>query len=76
VYVIQVVVQGLWITWEHSLSRFESLGSCDNHLKLPKWFSLKFTKYLFPLVKELQVFESKCANVKLSSGQAWEDGLL
>jgi hypothetical protein len=76
VYVIKSVVQGLWITWEHSMSRFESYGSCGNHLKLPKWFSLKFTKYLFLLVKELPVFEYKCDNVKLSSSQAWEDGLL
>jgi hypothetical protein len=76
VYVILIVVQVLWITWEHSLSSFGSWGSCGNHLKLPKWFSLKFTKYLFPLVKELPVFEYKCGNVKLSSSQPWEDGLL
>jgi hypothetical protein len=36
-------------------------------------FSLKFTKYLFSLVNELSIFEYKCANVKLSSSQAWED---
>jgi hypothetical protein len=56
-YVIQSVVQGLYSTWEHSLSRFESSGNCGNHHKLPKWFSLKFTKYLFPLVKERPIFE-------------------
>jgi hypothetical protein len=76
VYVIQIVVQGLWSTWEDSLSKFESWENCGNHHKLPKWFSLKFTKYLFPLVKELPIFEYKCANVKLSSSQAWEDGIL
>jgi hypothetical protein len=32
--------------------------------------------YLFPLVKELPIFEYKCANVKLYSSQEWEGGLL
>jgi hypothetical protein len=57
--VIQIVPHSLWSTWVHSFSRFESGGSCGNHLKLPKWFSLKFTKYPFPLVKKLSVFEYK-----------------
>jgi hypothetical protein len=63
VCVIQNVVQGLWSTWEHSLSRFQSWGNCGNHHKLLKWFSLKFTKYLFPLVKKLPIFEYKWVNV-------------
>jgi hypothetical protein len=76
VYVIYIVVQGLWITWEHYLSRFECWGSCGNHLNLPKWFSLKFTKYLFPLVKELPVFEYKWVNVNLYSSISCEDKIL
>jgi hypothetical protein len=62
-YVIQIVVQNLWSTWEHSLSRFESWENCGNHHKLPKWFRLKFTKYLFPLVKEHPIFEYKWDNI-------------
>jgi hypothetical protein len=59
VYVIQIIVKGLWSTREHSLSRFESCGDCGNHRKLPKWFSLKFIKYIFSLVKELPIFKYK-----------------
>jgi hypothetical protein len=34
VHVTQIVVQGLYITWEHSLSRFESWCICGNNLNL------------------------------------------
>jgi hypothetical protein len=64
---------------EHYLSVLDQGYTCDggsNTLNWPALFSLKFTKSLFSLVKELPIFEYKCAYVKLSLSQAWEDGIL
>jgi hypothetical protein len=35
VHVTQIVGQGLLITWEHCLSRFESWWICGNNLNFP-----------------------------------------
>jgi hypothetical protein len=71
-HVIGMEEQYVYYILEHHLSILEQGYTCDggrNTLKSPALFSLKFTKSFFSLVKELPIFEYKCANIKLSSSQ-------
>jgi hypothetical protein len=64
-----------WMEEQYSLSSLEHYLSI-----LDQWYTCdggsNTHKYLFSLVKELPIFEYKCANVKLSSSQARDDRIL
>jgi hypothetical protein len=55
VHVTQIVFQGLYITWEHSFSRFESWWICGNNLNLPNCSVFRF----------FQTFASQIAFLKI-----------
>jgi hypothetical protein len=78
VHVTHIVVQGLYITWEHSFPSFLQWCACEsgsNMLKWPAHIGYEIN-YLFPLVKELPIFEYMCVNKNSYLSISCEDGIL